>query len=397
MPNSRIPGSSKGFETGGSAAAGGFEFQAKLGAMFGLQLLAQRPVDHSLGLGAAVPAWIRFESEAPVDDILVATSQDGFIAVQAKTSVDLSTNSKGGLAKTIQQFVRHWLECRDGDRTDLWNRPLDPARDRLVLAVGPSAPSSIRLDLPAALRSLSQPTPMALNKEEGRALEVFKSCVEAAWVATTSEDMPAQLLRELAALIRVITFDPDGTDSQALDTMAAVVVEPPQARPLINTLAVISKRWMTQRGGGDLAKLRQELGAEGITLRAPPQFDRDIKKLKAHSLQIGVDLQSYEKIDQADGVIKITRDCQSAALAAARDGSLLLIGEPGAGKSAVINTLARNLRAHGDVVEMAVDRYSVQDLAGLQQELDLDHDLVSVLQAWDGPTEGWLVIDALDA
>ncbi|MDO9006067.1 MAG: hypothetical protein Q7V20_21700 [Aquabacterium sp.] len=365
--------------------------------MFGLQLLAQRPVDHSLGLGSAIPAWIRFESEAPVDDILVSTSQDGFIAVQAKTSVDLSPNSKGGLAKTIQQFVRHWLECRNGDGTDLWNRTLDPARDRLVLAVGPSAPSSIRLDLPAALRSLSQPTPIALNKDEGRALEVFKSCVEAAWVATTSEAMPAELLRELAALIRVITFDPDGTDSQALDTMAAVVVEPPLARPLINTLVVISKRWMTQRGGGDLAQLRQALGAESIALQAPPQFDRDIKKLKAHSLQIGVDLQSYERIDQADGEIRINRDCQPAALAAARDGSLLLIGEPGAGKSAVINTLARELRAYGDVVEMAVDRYSIQDLAGLQRELDLDHDVVSVLQAWDGPTDGWLVIDALDA
>lgn len=397
LTTEQIPASSKRVETGGSAAAGGFEFQAKLGASFGLQLLAQLQVDHSLGLGGAIPAWIRFESEAPVDDILVATSQDGFIAVQAKTSVDLSPNPKGGLAKTIQQFVRHWLECRDGNGTDLWNRPLDPARDRLVLAVGPSAPSSVRLDLPAALRSLLQPTPIALNKEEGRALDVFKSCVQAAWVATTSEDTPAQLLNELAALIRVITFDPDGTDSQALDTMAAVVVEAPQARPLINTLAVISKRWMTQRGGGDLAQLRQALLAESITLRAPPQFDRDIKKLKAHSLQIGVDLQSYEKIDQADGVIKITRDCQPAALAAARDGSLLIIGEPGAGKSAVINTLARELRAHGDVVEMAVDRYSVQDLAGLQRELDLDHDLVSVLQAWGGPTDGWLVIDALDA
>jgi hypothetical protein len=397
LPNSRIPRSLKGVETGGSAAAGGFEFQAKLGAMFGLQLLAQRAVDHSLGLGTAVPLWIRFESEAPIDDILVATSLDGFIAIQAKTSVDLSSDSKGGLAKTIQQFVRHWLECRDGDRTDLWNRPLDQARDRLVLAVGPSAPSSIRLDFPAALRSLSQPTPIALNKKEGRALDVFKSCVEAAWVATTSEDIPAQLLRELAALIRVMTFDPDGTHSQTLDTMAAMVAEPPQARPLINALIVISKRWMTQRGGGDLAQLRWALGAESIALRAPPQFDKDIKKLKAHSLQIGVDLQSYEKIDQADGVIKITRDCQPAAFAAARDGSLLLIGEPGAGKSAVINTLARELRAHGDVVEMAVDRYNVQDLAGLQRELDLDHDLVSVLQAWDGPTDGWLVIDALDA
>ena len=74
-----------------------------------------------------------------------------------------------------------------------------------------------------------------------------------------------------------------------------------------------------------------------------------------------------------------------------------MIGEPGAGKSAVINALARELRSHGDVVELAVDRYSVQDLVGLKNELDLEHDLVKVLEAWDGPSGGWLVIDALDA
>lgn len=365
--------------------------------MFGLQLLAQRPVDHSLALGDAVPVWIRFESEAPVDDILVATSQDGFIAVQAKTSVDLSPNQKGGLAKTVQQFVRHWLECRDGNGADGWNRPLDPARDRLVLAVGPSAPSSVRLDLPAALRSLSQPTPVTLNKEQARALEIFESCARAAWVATTSEAWQDDVLRQVAEVVRVMTFDPNGIDGQALDTLAAMVVTPSYTRPLINTLAVISKKWMTERAGGDLPQLRQALTTEGISLSAPPQFARDIQTLKEHSLQIGIDLESYERIDQADGVIRITRDCQPAALAAAQDGSLLLIGEPGAGKSAVINTLARQLRDRGDVVELAVDRYSVQDLAGLQRELSLEHDLVSVLEGWDGPTDGWLVIDALDA
>ncbi len=172
LATSHNPTSSRTIPSGGAAAAAGIGFQAQLGALFGLQLLAQVPVDHVLELGAAVPAWIRFETEAPVDDILVATSEGGFIAVQAKTTVNLSSQADGGLAKTVQQFIRHWLVCRDGKGEQFWDRSLDPNKDRLVLAVGPTAPASIRVDLPAALRSHSQPSPGALTQDQQRALEV---------------------------------------------------------------------------------------------------------------------------------------------------------------------------------------------------------------------------------
>lgn len=134
-----------------------------------------------------------------------------------------------------------------------------------------------------------------------------------------------------------------------------------------------------------------------VQLSAPPLFKADIQKLKDHSAKIAADLLPYEQIERQDGVIRIARDCQSAALTAAQEGSLLLIGEPGAGKSAVINALARELKNYGDVVELAVDRYSVQDLVGLKNELNLEHDLVNVLEAWDDQSGGWLIIDALDA
>lgn len=93
---------------GGAAAAGGFGFQSQIGASFALSMLNEQPVDYALGLGDARPIGIRFETEAPVDDILIATSSGGFIAVQAKTSLELSAGPGGGLAKTVEQFVRHW-------------------------------------------------------------------------------------------------------------------------------------------------------------------------------------------------------------------------------------------------------------------------------------------------
>lgn len=394
---SQQPTSSRGISSGGAAAAGGIGFQAQLGALFGLQLLAQVPVDHVLELGPAVPVWIRFETEAPVDDILVATTEGGFIAVQAKTTVNLSSGADGGLAKTVQQFIRHWLVCRDSQGEQLWDRRLDPNKDRLVLAVGPTAPASIRVDLPAALRSQSQPSPATLTKDQRKALAVFETCMREAWSNTTAEPWSPTVLGSVAQLVRVMTFDPAGAYANVMEGLASRATSMAQARPLIAAVTQISHRWMTERSGGDLPQLRQAVMHARVPLSASPRFEDDIRKLKEHSAQIATDLRPYEQIERTEGVIRITRECQAAALTAAQEGSLLLIGEPGAGKSAVINALARELRSHGDVVELAVDRYSVQDLVGLKNELDLEHELVKVLEAWDGPSGGWLVVDALDA
>ena len=74
-----------------------------------------------------------------------------------------------------------------------------------------------------------------------------------------------------------------------------------------------------------------------------------------------------------------------------------MIGEPGAGKSAVINALGRALSGQGhDVVELAVDRFSVESLEGLSRALRLVHELPDVLGAWDGSGSGFVLIDALD-
>ena len=122
-------------QAGGAATSAGITFQQQVGALFGACLLSEERVDGRLNLGTAVPVWIRFETEAPVDDILVCTSNDGYIAVQAKTKVSLSRDLTSPFGKTVSQFVRHWIACRGGDESRGWNRPLDPARDRLVLAV----------------------------------------------------------------------------------------------------------------------------------------------------------------------------------------------------------------------------------------------------------------------
>ena len=155
---------------------------------------------------------------------------------------------------------------------------------------------------------------------------------------------------------------------------------------------------MSRRGGVNLPLLRQELVTQGVRLVAAPRYRNDVSALRAHSDQVIESLARYEVIENPDQDIRVQRECQGAVIGAVKEGSLLITGEPGSGKSAVLNTLARQLQGEGhDVVVLAVDRYSVESLEGLSRELKLDNAILDVLDAWDGPEPAWLIIDALDA
>ncbi|MEY9335512.1 hypothetical protein ABH911_005823 [Pseudomonas protegens] len=151
------PSPSDRIGSGDAATSAGIRFEQQLGALFSSWILAGDRLDESFRLGAATPGWGRFETEAPVDDLLIKTSVGGYIAIQAKTTANLSDDLSSPLGKTISQFVRHWLVAQQGDGTMGRNRPLDPLRDRLVLAVSPQASAQIKNDLPTALRLTSQP------------------------------------------------------------------------------------------------------------------------------------------------------------------------------------------------------------------------------------------------
>jgi hypothetical protein len=122
---------------GGHATAAGVGFEAQLGAIFACQLLAERPLDSRLGLGTAHIKSIRFETEAPVDDILIETDQTGYLFVQTKTTLTSGKKADSELGKTADQIVRLYLACERGAGKRGWDRPLRQDSDRILLALGP--------------------------------------------------------------------------------------------------------------------------------------------------------------------------------------------------------------------------------------------------------------------
>ena len=392
--------SAKSTQAGGAATSAGIMFQKQLGAFFGACLLSGNRLDERLDLGPARPVQLRFETEAPVDDILIYTSNDGYIAIQAKTSVSLSKTSNSDFRKTISQFVRHWVDCRTGDESYGWNRPLETTRDRLVLAVSSHAPRTIKYDLPNALLHRSSSGAVVLNKAQQRGWDVFETCVTDVWNSITDNEMDPVLLDQLSALITVFVFDSNGADRGLVQAwLAASLPDGVDGRNALNALEAVCGEMMAQRRGADLSELRQALMTKGINLDTAPRYKQDIEALRHHTQSVIAALRQHEKINVMSGEsVSIARECQDVVESAALEDSLLIVGEPGTGKSCVVNTLSQNLLSQGkDVVALTVDRHSVESLEGLSRDLKLEHNLLEVLESWDGAEPAWIIIDALDA
>ena len=378
---------------GGHATAAGIGFQADLGAWFAsCYLLPERRLEAILP-GSCV-LTMSFETKAGVDDIFIETER-GRIFIQAKTNIALSDSPKAELAKVANQFVRQFLACLSGDGEPDGSDPLHRDRDRLLLAVGPGAPKTISADLAQALSRLQAPEVAQLPIRHTRAINVFEKQVSRAWETSTGQQATTEEVRSITNLVTVRSYDFDGADrGTAVAFLENVLDQPEMASATFSTIAVYCRESMAKNTGFDLHTLRMELLAKGIALRAPFDYRADVTKVREYSERTRQHLTNYDSIQVRGRSVHVERNCTDAVVHAARDGSLLIVGEPGSGKSAVIcGTASRLVQNGAEVVVLAVDRLSGTSFA----DLGLKHPVVDVLRNWPGSGRAYLLIDALDA
>jgi len=120
-------------------------------------------------------------------------------------------------------------------------------------------------------------------------------------------------------------------------------------------------------------------------------------QLTAHSNRTFGVLEELSDIALRRGRVKIARGVPGELRRLVLHGSCVVVGDPGAGKSATLFELGQSLREGGaDVVAIAADRLEAGSLGALRTELNLRHEVVEILACW--PTvRGFLIIDALDA
>jgi hypothetical protein len=211
---------------GGSAASGGFTFQHSVATWFATGILAEK----AAALRWELPnntylEYLRCETDEPVDDILVGTSDKGLIFVQVKKSLRLSDKANSPLASALDQFVRQYCFSLSRAGSELWERPLDIARDRLLLVTDGNAPAWATNDLPTVLNrirmepQLSDIRDAAGTRTEERALGIVLGHIVRSWLEVTGSSPGTTELRQLLSFIWIDILD---LDRGGRDELAAI-------------------------------------------------------------------------------------------------------------------------------------------------------------------------------
>ena len=388
---------------------GGADYQARVSAWVAVHMLAEEDVEPPFGLNAPV-ARIACESSEPVDDLIVSTDAGCTAYVQAKRNVSLSkARCRSGrlapLASAVDQFVRQFVlgETPSEGVEDL----SDTTHDRFVLAVGSGAPQTIRVTLREALEHVRVYSGHdlagdGLSRERKRALKVVAEHVRASWREETGFDPEDHDIRALLILVHVVTIDvgKNERDEQVAKSILrrSVLKSPAQARTAWSVLISESLHLIRTRGHADRAALLEVLHSANLTVRAPRSYRDDIQRLRDHSDRVTRSLAEHASIQLGDSALRIQRPYVSLLKETAETGSVLVVGEPGVGKSGVLHSLAEELREEErDVVVLTPQQPPFLSAGGLRDELRLDHDPVDVLVNWPGTRPAFLLIDALDA
>ena len=396
--------------TGGSAAHSGFSFQDRVAGFLAVHILAGRSIEFLKLPKGVVPTEIHLETILPVDDVLVLTSDEGRCFFNVKSTVTTSTNSESPLGSALDQFVKLWVECRDGGGSKAWLRPLSPERDRLALVTGPRQSSTFIKGMTsilariADLDSLEQFEAIATTQAETRVYRTVVGHLRRAYRTQTGQDFPDVAMVQLLGMVRVAILDPNETHrTLALALLETSVIDSPvEADRAWSEVVANCHRMALLGSGSNRSLLLTRLRDSGIRLAGPPDILADVRRLRRATR---LELDGLAHLTRIEGptlagleTIEIERTVMQALVEHARDNSMLVTGEPGSGKSGAIYQAAQKLISDDHpVVVLAVDRHPVSSLESLKQELGVENELVDILRGWPGHARGVLFIDALDA
>lgn len=386
---------------GGRATEGGMDFQAEVGTWLAAHILARIPVGGRFGLAnAALPVSLRLETGEGLDDIELGQDDDTRIDFQSKTSAGLTKDAESPLGKTIAQLVRTMVEAR---KTGV---AVDVARYRAILAVSATAPRTLD-KLEKGCRAFDTGGTWTTVKSqrsqvEADALDLFETHARAACVDLVVDPPSDDELVTMARLFKVVRFSMDESEDnwrEASRVLGSRVYGSEAAgdAPLRDLKAIVR----TLIGSGapaDREGLLRALRALEHNDTGAPGYDADFARLSAVTDAELTRLIGHTRLP-IEGGLPITRKSDGPMASAIATGSLVVIGEPGAGKTGALVALAQARRAAGArVVFLSVDRFpGVATAADLQSELQLVRPLAEVLAAAPGAGQNLLIIDALDA
>ncbi len=393
--------SKKPMRAGGQATEAGMAFQAEVACWFAVHILVRLPVGGRFGLNnESLPTAIRLETGEGLDDIEIEQSDHGVIQIQCKTKPSLATGEKAPLTKTIGQLAQWVATSRAGGGLP------DLTSNVALLAVKDGAPASLD-NLEEACRAFQlggtwSKTKGQRNLAQQQALDAFETIARPAWKACTKSAPTEADLVDMARIFRIARFSmtegaSDWREASRLLGRRLYGNEAAGDEPL-RALKNILRAMIKSGAPADRNGLLQALRSRGYDDTEAPGFETDVSRLKKASADELARLSVHARLRLGSG-LSISRECDGPLLQAIAGGSLLVIGEPGAGKTGALVSAASTVSAAGEtVVLLSVDRFpGVRIAQDLASELGLKHPLLDTLAAFPGTGPKRLIIDALDA
>lgn len=328
---------------GGRATEAGMDFQAEVGTWLAAYLLARKPVGGRFGLAnTALPVSIQLETGDGLDDIRLKLADASRIDLQSKTSAGLTTSPNSPLGKTIGQLVRLMI---DAQRAGI---AVDPTKSRAVLAVGASAPSTLDA-LERGCRAFDLGGSWATTKAgrssaEREALDLFEDHARAAWEMHSATPPTDDELMMMARLFRIVRFSMNEGEDNWREVSNLIRTRLYSAdisgdAPLRDLKDII--RGMIGSGApADRTGLLRELRRRGHNDVGAADYTADLERLSAATEAELARLAGHTRLPIAGGV-PIARASDGPLGAAVDRGSLIVTGEPGAGKTGALVGLAQ--------------------------------------------------------
>jgi hypothetical protein len=387
---------------GGFATQRGITYQNRVAAALAVACVSQAP--SGMGLPPVPIKTIRCESGEPIGDILLELTDGGFLFLEVKRTIRLPDDR---FASLVEQLIKQFVTCQQslGQNSKPWRRPLRIGIDRLQIITSSESPLAVRKHLAACLERVGSATiptdlpSLPKNHPEESAFALFRSHFTTAWKVLLGEEPGADQFIQFASVVRIGTVDAnqnEADEAHALRTIGESILEKSDSAVAAwHSLIEVVAEGAQTREPLNADAIRTQLQRLKFGLRSSPNYLKDIHTIKKYTRLTIRSMSHLGELSVKGVPIRINREVTDFLVSAVENRSLLIIGEPGAGKSGVLHELATKLDNNFDLLFIAADRIS----GPLHSELGLANDVNvwEVLRNWTGVGPGFVVIDALDA
>ncbi len=344
--------------------------------------------------GSGAIASVSLEARDTVDDVVVRLQGDRRCLINAKANLTLGAKPASPFGKALAQVLARLAEPG-----------FDPARERLVLSTTSGASAAIRTGLKVLCQRARDGAArtwddLATTAEERKALDFVRKHVRHARGCGPEDDWaPTHGLLSVLSVAVLSLENGEGDAERALQRLR-LCVAPDRATLAWRTICDEMVRLGADRSGVDREGLRGVLRAHAVPLLDAPDLLPDITQLRKISDQARRALTPNASLPPTaphTSPIEIPRRVSDEIATAGAGGHLLVVGEPGAGKTGAMLQAARRIEANGrPVLLLQADSPDVARLRDGTDASGVRRSVGEVLEAI-GEAPGVLFLDALDA